>query len=46
MKPRFNRSLPCRIFCQAFKVKHKILVGAQGIPVEEFLPTGMETWTE
>lgn len=33
-------------FCQAFKVKHKILVGAQGIPLEEFLATDIGTWTE
>ena len=33
-------------FCQSFKVKHKILVGAQGIPVEEFLASGIETWAE
>ena len=33
-------------FCQAFKIKHKLLVGAQGIPLEEFLASGIETWTE
>ena len=44
---RRRTSLPgVDAFCQAFKVKHKLLVGAQGIPLEKFLATDAMTWTE
>lgn len=39
-------SLPgMEAFCQAFKIKHKILVGAQGMPLEKLLSAGIEAWT-
>lgn len=31
-------------FCKEFKVKRKLLVGGQGIPLEEFLATPTEKW--
>jgi hypothetical protein len=31
-------------FCQAFKVKRRLLVGGQGIAIEEFLERPVETW--
>lgn len=33
-------------FCHAFKVKQKILIGSQGIPLEVFLGSAIERWTE
>ena len=33
-------------FCRQFHVERKILVGGQGIPLEEFLLTPPETWIE
>ncbi len=44
---RRRTSLPgIDAFCQSFKVKYKLLVGAQGIPIEKFLATDIATWTE
>lgn len=40
-------SLPgIEAFCRAFPVKRKLLVGAQGIPLGEFLQTPPEFWVE
>ena len=33
-------------FCRQFDVKRKILVGGQGIPLDEFLQTPPKTWIE
>jgi len=33
-------------FCQQFEVKRKLLVGAQGMPLEEFLLTPPTAWVE
>jgi predicted AAA+ superfamily ATPase len=33
-------------FCRRFPVKHKLLVGGQGVPLEEFLSTPAEHWLE
>jgi hypothetical protein len=33
-------------FSDKFKVKRKLLVGASGIPLEEFLLTPAEKWLE
>jgi len=33
-------------FCRQFDVKRKILVGGQGIPIDEFLLTSPATWVE
>ena len=33
-------------FCKSFKVKRKLLVGGQGIPIDEFLQTPVEKWIE
>lgn len=43
---RRRTSLPgMDAFCRAFKVKRKLLVGAQGIPLDEFLAADIKTWT-
>ena len=34
------------VFCQEFPVTKKLLVGAQGVPMGEFLLTPVETWLE
>ncbi len=34
------------VFADKFKVKRKLLVGASGIPLEEFLLTPAEAWLE
>lgn len=42
---RRKQNLPgMAAFCKHFKVKRPLLVGDQGIPVEEFLLTHVETW--
>ncbi|PKL46908.1 MAG: hypothetical protein CVV39_06465, partial [Planctomycetes bacterium HGW-Planctomycetes-1] len=33
-------------FCEQFKIKRKLLVGPQGIPLAEFLSTPAEKWLE
>ncbi len=33
-------------FCNEFPVSRKLLVGADGIPLDEFLLTPVETWVE
>jgi len=33
-------------FCRQFEVRRKILVGSQGIPLDEFLLTPPRTWVE
>ena len=32
-------------FCKTFDVKRQLLVGGQGIAIEEFLASPVETWT-
>jgi hypothetical protein len=33
-------------FCRQFNVKRRLLVGSQGIPLEEFLSTPADHWLE
>jgi len=44
---RRRASLPgMEAFCKEFRVQRKLLVGAQGIPLEEFLLAPVTAWVE